>query len=146
MTGRMERLPRTRPLLVKNTDTLKDFPFVSRSCREAMLSLKTNPRRSASHRATSSDSSQTSTRWSSTTPPTSHKQATIPDTATALVVRNVGDRHPNSIFRYADRVVELRCSAHLWRSMDVSFLPRLERLTVDLPPNSVALPRTGSNA
>ena len=72
--------------------------------------------------------------------------ATLPDTVTALVVRNVGDRHPNSNFRYAYRVVALRCCSCLWRSMDVSFLPRLERLTVDLPPNSVALPRTGSNA
>ena len=71
----------------------------------------------------------------------------LPDTVTAIVVRDADRVDPvNPLLRWADRAVELRCCAHLWRSMDVSFLPRLERLTVDLPPNSVALPRTGSNA
>ena len=129
-------------LHVTSVMAIKAFPFVSKSCREAMLTLKTNP-------AAYCDAPRAILRLFPNINTMAVRDLScfdrdaLPDTVTALVVASVDfNTATEERLKFADRVVEIRgCESYYAHPADFSLFPRLERLALDKDPERLTLPR-----
>ena len=128
---------------VRDVNPIKAFPFVSRSCREAMLTLKTNPiwfSCSPHDILKFFPNINTMVVWCIT-----HFKKTdqLPDTVTAIVVDKLFfEDFTDEQLRLADRVVEIRHSySDNEHPADFALFPNLERLSLDVIPQRVTLPK-----
>ena len=131
-------------LNLKGADSIKAFPFVSKNCREATITLKVNPagfyqKPSAILRFFPNINTMV-VHWL-----TSFKET---DTVTALVVGRLDFEYlTKEHLKLADRVVEIRdCCSNKEHPADFTLFPRLERLTLTASPTTSHCPSTSSNA
>ena len=129
MSARLEPVYLANVLLfVKDLDTIKAFPIVSKKCQVAMLTLKTNPgafcldpRTILKYFPNINTMVVNSLSLLSETD--------LPDTVASLVVKRVWFTPDESEPRYADRVVEVR--GVVYKPANLTLFPRLERLVLD---------------
>ena len=129
-------------LFIPNYRTIQLFPFVSKNCHEATLTLKTNPAAfSFAPREILALFPNINTmvlRWLWSFEDTD----TLPDSVTAIVLEDLD--HQDLIEQqlpFADRIVAIRSSARCSEGRaDFSRFPNLERLTLDVVPCQLTLP------
>ena len=129
-------------LFVSGVDAIKAFPFVSKHCQVATLTLKVNPA-AFSHPPRDILRFFPNINTMNVDDLTDFKKSdTLPDTVTALVVKCVNFTNlPKGLLRYADRVVEIQSSRSFNRDLaDVSLFPTLQRLSLDTIPDRLVMP------
>ena len=130
-------------LHVQDVHTIKSFPFISKNCQVATLTLKTNPAAfsdlPSSHILTYFPNINTLVlRFLSLM----KEEDSLPDTVTSIIVEcmNFNDLTPAQL-RYADRVVEIQSEFSTTSPADFSLFPRLERLSLHGIPKKLTLPK-----
>ena len=129
-------------LFITNKNSFTVFPFVSKRCHEAMLTLKTNPA-GFCHKPSAILKLFPNINTMVVEEITDFNETdVIPDTVTAIVVKYLNFEHLTKKFlKLADRIVEVRnCYSNDEHPADFTLFPNLERLSLDGVPEHITLP------
>ena len=142
MAARLEPVYLANVLLyIDDPDTITDFPFVSKRCREATFVLRVNPAELGYDpqvvlRLFPNINTLVVSELSNL-----DEIEVLPDTVTGIVVQSVcPDDIPDEVVPFVDRIVEIRSSVITNTPADFTQFSHLERLRLDGVPERVVLP------